>query len=170
LKTNFRSAPYQTISSESLELGTRMISISPFVPSPAPQGNFIVPLRRGPPKLKPTSGLKPLDFGALYRPRRVPRTQFPSSEMASVTDSGRKGEPDGRDRVKVHSPAIDTALTAAGFTAAGSDLARGTGLLAAGSDLARGTGLLAAGSDLATGTGLLAAGGGWEAGGVVGGA
>jgi len=144
LKTSFRSAPYQTISSESLELGTRMISISPFVPSPAPQGNFIVPFRSCPPKLKLTSGLKPLDFGALYRPRRVPRTQFPSSEMERVTDSGRKGEPDGRDRFKVHSPEIGAALAAGGFTAAGSDLARGTGLLAAGA--------------------------GWEAGGVAGGA
>lgn len=104
----------------------------------------MVPLRRGPPKLKLTSGLRPLDFGALYRPRRVPRTQFASSEMESVTDSGRNGEPDGWDRVKVHSPEIGAMLAAAGFTAAG--------------------------SDLATDTGLLAVGGGWEAGGVVGGA
>ena len=77
--------------------------------------------------------------------------------MESVTESGRKGEPDGWDRVKVHSPEIGATVAAAGFTAAGSDLARGTGLLAAG-------------SDLAADTGLLSAGGGWEAGGVVGGA
>jgi len=106
---------------------------------------MVPPLRSCPPKLKLTSGLKPLDFGTLYRPRKVPRTQFPSSEMESVMDSGRKGEPDGRDRDKVHSPEIGARAAAAGFTAAGSDLAGGTGLLAAGSDLATETGLLAAG-------------------------
>jgi hypothetical protein len=77
--------------------------------------------------------------------------------MESVTESGRKGEPDGRDRVKVHLPEIGATVATAGFTTAGSDLARGTGSLAAG-------------SDLAAETGLLAAGGGWEAGGVIGGA
>ena len=64
--------------------------------------------------------------------------------MESVTDSGRNGEPDGWDRVKLHSPEIGAMLVAAGF--------------------------IAAGSDLATETGPLAAGEGWEAGGVVGGA
>ena len=112
----------------------------------------MLPARAGPWKLNRTSGFRPLDFGARYRPARLPLSTPPLSEIDRATDSGRNGDPDGEVRPKIHRPERDGAATAG---AAGSAFGGGAGF---NGDLATDSGAAGTAALLANCSGLLVAG------------